>query len=195
MSAPDDDVTVAGRARLADAWRCLVEAAALALGYACVSPARDLWRPPHGGALQPLDVLVHEVRRALRRGGPKRRGFERAVAEAELAQVAAAGWAPGPSGGDPHAPQRWVDPASGALVGREVAAARCRAAALRDELAEGRAADGPVVVREGYDQRAPEGDDVAQVEAGGDLGIAETASGEGVSGHGGCVVEPTAGGE
>lgn len=162
----DDDVTVEGRARWARAWHDLLGAAARVVGYEPLKGGPgDLWRAPHGGAAQPLDVLVHEVRRALRRGGPKRRGFERALVEAELAQVFAGGWVADPA--DLAAPLdalRYSSPGGSERLTLAAAAARCRAEALRDELAlSGPArADGPALVRDGYDQRQAEGDEGAR---------------------------------
>lgn len=192
----DDDVTVEGRARWARAWGDLVGAAALLLGY---EPLRggpgDLWRPPHGGAPQPLDRLVREIRRALRRGGPKRRGFERALVEHELAQVHSAGWRAEPvNPADPTGPQRYSRVGGAEGLTLSTAAAVCRAEALHDELAAiGPTADGPVLVRGGYDQRQPEGDDGAQAGAGVDCAGAGFV--DAVRRHTGCVVTSLTEGE
>lgn len=192
----DDDVTVEGRARWARAWGDLVAAAALVLGYRCVSPAGDLWQSGHGGAPQPLDRLVHEIRRALRKGGPKRRGFERALVEAELAQVHAAGWrAELVNAADPTGPQRYSRIGGVEGLTLSTAAAVCRAEALHDELAAiGPTVDGPVLVRGGYDQRQAEGCDEVQRAPVDDGGVwagddceGAGAPDDGLSVHGGCV--------
>lgn len=158
----EDDVTVAGRARWARAWEELVAAAALVLRYRCVSPAGDLWQSHDGGAPQPLSRLVHEIRRALRRGGLKCRGFGLALVAAERALVVASGWT---LAADADDVERYASPATGEVMTLARAAAMCRAAALREELAslaDGLQADGPALVRDGYDQRQPEGGDEVQ---------------------------------
>lgn len=158
----EDDVDVAGRARWARAWDELVAAAALVLRYRCVSPAGDLWQDHEGGAPQPLSRLVHAIRRALRKGGAKRRGFELALVAAERALVLASGWALHVI--DFDGVERYRRPGADAAVTLSCAAAACRAEVLREEL-EGIPGgprsvplDRPALVVDGYDQRQPEGE-------------------------------------
>lgn len=197
----DDDVSVEGRARWARAWEELVAAAATVLRYRCVSPAGDLWQSPACGAPQPLSRLVHEIRRALRAGGPKRRGFELALVAAERALVGASGWA---LVSDFDDVERYASP-DGEVMPLARAAAVCRAAVLREErLALGVevTADGPALVRDGYDQRQAEGCDEVQRAPVDDGGVwagddceGAPAPDDGLSVHGACVTPSFEGGE
>lgn len=156
----------------------------LAARFESTSPARDLWRHEETGAAPLTRHEAIDLARRIAEEEPSLLGFVRWLDGKSEALVRGRGWAwrfrvmTGET--------EYLAPGSTEWVGLRRAALACRAEVLAEELAlSGPArADGPALVRDGYDQRQAEGDDGAQV----------FAPGEGVSVHAACVAPELPGG-
>lgn len=137
----------------------------LAARFEAASPPRDLWRHEETGAAPLRRHEALDLARRIAREEPSLRGYVRWVDGQSEALVRGRGWAW--RFREATGETEYRAPGGAEWVNLRLAALACRAEVLAEERARAEAAkaagpSGPVLVRDGYDQREGEGDDGAQ---------------------------------